>query len=348
MPELGVSPTTSDSNENSAAPLRGLRRALFVLLTLLPKNAMSRAMGRVTAMRLPGPIQRAEIRLFAALAGVAIEEARDDVADFASLQQFFTRALRPGARPLEGDDKTLVSPCDGAWGESGAIESGTMMQVKGRAYRVADLLCDEDLAAAYEGGRYATFYLSPRDYHRFHTPTAGRITRVEYIPGALWPVNSIGLLGVDGLFAQNERLCAYLELGPGAFEPGPGALELGPGAFEPGPGALELSPGEGAGVQSGDSGPGSSPGIAMIAVGATMVGSVRLTFDEMRTNVANARPERRDFAANAPTFARGEEWGTFEFGSTIVMLTPPGEIELDSRATGTALRLGEAIGSVRR
>jgi len=334
MPELGVSPTTSDSNENSAAPLRGLRRALFVLLTLLPKNAMSRAMGRVTAMRLPGPIQRAEIRLFAALAGVAIEEARDDVADFASLQQFFTRALRPGARPLEGDDNTLVSPCDGAWGESGTIESGTMMQVKGRAYRVADLLCDEDLAAAYEGGRYATFYLSPRDYHRFHTPTAGRITRVEYIPGALWPVNSIGLLGVDGLFAQNERLCAYLELGPSA-------LDLGPGA-------LELSPVEGAGVQSGDSGPGSSPGIAMIAVGATMVGSVRLTFDEMRTNVANARPERRDFAANAPTFARGEEWGTFEFGSTIVMLTPPGEIELDSRATGTALRLGEAIGSVRR
>lgn len=320
MPELGVSPTTSDSNENSAAPLRGLRRALFVLLTLLPKNAMSRAMGRVTSMRLPGPIQRAEIRLFAAIAGVAIEEARDDVADFASLQQFFTRALRPGARPLEGDDNTLVSPCDGAWGESGTIESGTMMQVKGRAYRVADLLCDEDLATAYEGGRYATFYLSPRDYHRFHTPTAGRVTRVEYIPGALWPVNSIGLLGVDGLFAQNERLCAYLELGPG----------------------------EGVGVQSGDSGPGSSLGIAMIAVGATMVGSVRLTFDEMRTNVANGSPERRDFAANAPTFARGEEWGTFEFGSTIVMLTPPGEIELDSRATGTALRLGEAIGSVRR
>ena len=334
MPKLGVSPTTSDSNENSVAPLRGLRRSLFVLLTLLPKNAMSRAMGRVTSMQLPGPIQRAEIRLFAALAGVAIEEARDDVADFASLQQFFTRALRPGARPLEGDDKTLVSPCDGAWGESGTIESGTMMQVKGRAYRVADLLCDEDLATAYEGGRYATFYLSPRDYHRFHTPTAGRITRVEYIPGALWPVNSIGLLGVDGLFAQNERLCAYLELGPGAFEPRPGALEL--------------SPGEGAGVQSGDSCPVSSPGIAMIAVGATMVGSVRLTFDEMRTNVANGSPERRDFAANAPTFARGEEWGTFEFGSTIVMLTPPGEIELDSRATGTALRLGEAIGSVRR
>ena len=201
------------------------------------------------------------------------------------------------------------------------------MQVKGRAYRVADLLCDEVLAAAYEGGRYATFYLSPRDYHRFHTPTAGRITRVEYVPGALWPVNSIGLLGVDGLFAKNERLCAYLKLGPDASEPGSDDV---------------------AGVQSGDSGPGSPPGIAMIAVGATMVGSVRLTFDEMRTNVANGRPERRDFTANAPAFARGEEWGTFEFGSTIVMLTPPGEIELDSRTTGTALRLGEAIGRVRR
>ena len=333
MPDLGVSQNTSDSNQQSVTPLRRLRRALFVLLTLLPKNAMSRAMGRFTSLSLPGPVQRAEIKLFARLAGVNVEEARDDVADFASLQQFFTRALRPGARPLEGDEDTLVSPCDGAWGESGTIESGTMMQVKGRAYRVADLLCDEELAAAYEGGRYATFYLSPRDYHRLHTPTAGCITRIEYIPGALWPVNSIGLLGVDGLFAQNERICAYLQ-------PHIATKAVGPESSEA---ASAKDEGKGEGKPAA----GETPGIAMIAVGATMVGSVRLTFDEMRTNVAQARPERRDFEDHAPSFARGEEWGTFEFGSTIVMLTPPGEVEMESRATGTGLRLGEAIGKVR-
>ena len=182
---------------------------------------------------------------------------RDEIGSFGSLQEFFTRQLRAGARPLAGDESTLVAPCDGAWGESGRIRSGTLVQVKGRTYRLADLLGDAERAADFEGGCYATFYLSPRDYHRFHTPTAGRITRLDYVPGALWPVNSIGLRGVDGLFARNERICA------------------------------ELRPA------------GSDDRIVMVAVGATMVGSVRLSFDGLRTNVRGARAERRDL---------GEAW----------------------------------------
>lgn len=320
MTELGASQSTSSPTspektatapEPTAAPgiagptsLRGLGRALLVLLHLLPKNAMSRWVGRFASLSLPGPIQRAEIRLFARIAGVDLSEARDDVADFDSLQRFFTRALVDGARPIEGGEDVLVSPCDGAWGESGRIDQGTMMQVKGRAYRVADLLGDPALAANYEGGCYATFYLSPRDYHRFHTPTAGRITRLDYHPGALWPVNNIGLNGVNALFARNERICAFLE--------------------------TETTDG---------------PPVILIAVGATNVGSVRLTFSELHTNEPGAARVTQELGDHAPHFARGEEWGHFEFGSTIVMLTPPGGATIEPRPTGTSLRLGESIGS---
>ncbi|MBY0399748.1 archaetidylserine decarboxylase, partial [Myxococcota bacterium] len=227
-----------------------------------------------------------------------------------SLQQFFTRALAPGARPLEGGEEVLVSPCDGAWGAAGRIEKGTLLQVKGRPYRVAELIGDEGLAARYEGGQFATLYLSPRDYHRFHTPAAGHITRLVYRPGSLWPVNAIGLLGIDALFARNERICAFLD--------------------------VEDSRG-------GPSGGAGAP-LAMVAVGATMVGSVRLAFDALATNRRGAVPVDRDLSVGGPVFARGAEWGHFEFGSTIVLLVAPGSYRLEPRPIGTPLRLGRAIG----
>ncbi len=287
--------------------LRGLARGLLGLLHVLPKNAISRAMGWLASRRLPGPLQRLELALFVRLAGVDVDELARPLGEYASLQQFFTRALAPGARPLEGGEEILVSPCDGAWGMAGRIEGGTILQVKGRPYRVAELLGGEERARAFEGGEYATLYLSPRDYHRFHAPAAGRITRLVYRPGDLWPVNAIGLLGVEGVFARNERLCAWLEV-----EPGGPAAEAG--------------------------------AIAMVAVGATMVGSVRLAFDALRTNRAGAAPEDRALGALGPKVARGEEWGHFEFGSTIVLLVPPGLYRLEPKPIGTPLRLGRAIG----
>lgn len=335
----------SDSSTHSVAsksvaapvPLGGAGQALLGLLQLLPKNAISRMAGRFAALELPPAIQEAEIRLFARLAGADLSEARDPVSSFPSLQKFFTRALAEGRRPIEGDENTLVAPCDGAWGASGRIEHGTILQVKGRAYAVADLLGDAALAAEFEGGQYATLYLSPRDYHRFHTPTAGEITRVDYWPGALWPVNPIGLKGVDGLFAKNERICAYLHPEEPAV---PGSTEVGGG-----------------------------PGIALVAVGATMVGSVRLTFTDLTTNVAGAPAAQRVFSRGrtasasgegntsgsgdgaagdpAPYFSRGEEWGHFEFGSTIVMLLPPATFELEPKPVGTPLLLGTKIGQRR-
>jgi phosphatidylserine decarboxylase len=268
-------------------PLGVLGRLLFALVVLLPRNAVSRWAGRLASVRLPGLLQRAEIRLFVWLAGVDASEAAEPIEAYPSLNRFFTRALREGARPIASEPDALVSPCDGAWGAAGRIEGGTLLQVKGRSYRVEDLLGDEVMARAFEGGTFATLYLSPRDYHRFHTPAAGVIRRLDYWPGSLWPVNELGLLGVDALFARNERICAYLEMDVD-YE---GA---GRGPYEPGGGA----------AVAGDT-------LALVAVGATMVGSVRLRFDDLRTNRRSAGPERRDLGEAAPRFERGEEWGHF-------------------------------------
>lgn len=296
-------------------------RLLRVLLYLLPKNGISRAAGRLASLRLPGPVQRVALRLFVRWSGANPAEAARPLEAYPSIQAFFTRALRPGARPIQGDARSLSAPCDGAWGAAGPIHAGTLVQVKGRTYRVRDLLGDVDASDAYEGGSFATFYLSPRDYHRFHTPAAGWIRRIDYWPGQLWPVNRVGLLGVENLFARNERICAYLELPEGTVAPRASYEVVGISAARQVRGA-----------------------IAMVAVGATMVGSVRLSFAELTTNRRHASPERRDLGAAAMHFERGQEWGCFEFGSTIVMLLPPESFELDVHPPGTPLHLGEVIG----
>ncbi len=320
MSELGA--PHPHSNETLPKVPSGLGiggRVVWAFLYLLPKNAISRGAGWIASRRLPARLQILEIRAFAKMAGIDLSEAAKPVEAFVSLQSFFTRSLRLGARPLAGDSNTLNSPCDGTWGASGKIENGTLLQVKGRRYRVTDLLGSatasdaSDDADAYEGGYFATLYLSPRDYHRLHTPVAGVIRRIAYRPGGLWPVNDIGVLGVDGLFATNERICAYLDPDCGKF----GST----GSEE------SVSPTE----------------IVMVAVGATMVGSVKLSFDDLSTNRGQVA-EDRDFGSSAPHFDRGAEWGRFEFGSTIVLLIPPNSFELDVKPVGTPLRLGEAIG----
>jgi phosphatidylserine decarboxylase len=285
---------------------QGWARAAMAALRMLPVNALSRAGGRFAEARLPGALQRAEIRAFGRLFGVAFDEARDDVASFTCFQDFFTRALRDGVRPIDPDPASFVAPCDGAWGSAGRVEDGTILQVKGRPYSLSALLGSEEDARAFEGGAFATFYLSPRDYHRFHAPAAAAVTRARYLPGKLWPVNGIGLHGVDGLFAENERICAHMQ------------LERGAGA------------------------------ICLVAVGATMVGSVRVTFDDLTTNVAGASPIARDYPDTEPhlKLRKGEEWGRFQFGSTIVLVAEKGVVDLDVQPLGSTLRLGTRVGTI--
>lgn len=276
-------------------------------MRLLPVNGISRAAGRLATARLPRAMQRAEIRLFSALFRVDLDEAREPVDSFASFQEFFTRELCDGARPIDPAADAFVSPCDGAWGSSGWVEDGQILQVKGSPYSLAALLGSEETALRYEGGCFATLYLSPRDYHRFHTPAAVDVVRASHMPGRLWPVNGLGLGGVDGLFAENERICAHMQLA----EPGT-----------------------------------SSGAICLVAVGATMVGSVAVTFDELATNLGSREPTHIAYDAPPPSFEKGEEWGRFRFGSTIVLLTEPGVVELDFQPPGTKLRLGTRIGTL--
>ena len=278
-------------------------------LRLLPRNAISRLAGRIAVIRLPQPLQRWQIIAFAWIFGVNRAEVRDPIGSFACVQDFFIRELKSGVRPIDGAADSIVSPCDGAWGASGRIEAGQILQVKGRPYSLADLLGEDGDAKRYEGGTFATLYLSPRDYHRFHTPGALCVSRIRYLPGSLWPVNQIGIRGIDSLFAQNERVCAFMNLEEGSERKNRGG-----------------------------------EGLCVVAVGATMVGKVKLNFDSLTTNVKGAVAEVREYGEQGPHFDRGREWGRFEFGSTLVILLAREEGELDSVALGTPVKLGTRIG----
>lgn len=278
------------------------RRLAVAALRVLPKHLLSRLAGQAAALRLPPPVQRWQIRVFARAVGVDFSEVRDPIESFGSLQQFFTRSLRDGLRPIDAAHDAVVAPCDGNWGAAGTVTDGTLLQIKGRPYSLAGLLGDATLAEGFADGAYATFYLSPRDYHRFHMPCAARVRRAVYIPGSLWPVNRVGVESIDGLFAENERLCAFLSVA------------------------------------------GETIDLALVAVAATLVGKVHVTFDDLTTNIRNRRQPARTYGDPAPGFAKGEEWGRFEFGSTIVMIAAPGLMALDAQPSGTRVRLGERIG----
>jgi phosphatidylserine decarboxylase len=293
---------------------------LIQALGLLPRNAISRLVGRLVSLRLPAQLQRAQIRSFARTFGIDLDEIRDPIESFACLQDFFVRELREGARPIDGAADAFVSPCDGAWGAAGRIEDGRLIQLKGRPYSLGALLGDDREAKHYEGGFFATIYLSPRDYHRFHAPCAARVARLRYLPGSLWPVNRAGVEGVDALFSQNERKCAVMA--PLMRAGGESAI------------GVRSLPGEEARTE----------GLCIAAVGATMVGKVRVKFDSLSTNLPGAGVEERVYGEREPRLATGEEWGRFEFGSTLVIVTAPGILDLEIQQPGTPVRIGERIG----
>lgn len=181
-------------------------------LKRLPKNAVSRAFGAISEVEFPAPMQRVVNRSFAHLTGVDTEEAARPPEGYATLNDYFTRRLRKGARDVQTDTQgALVSPVDGKLGAFGPIEEGTLYQAKGREYRLVDLVDSAAAAEWFEGGWYATVYLSPRDYHRIHSPVGGQVEHIGYIPGQLFPVNPFAVENIDELFAINERLITYLQ-----------------------------------------------------------------------------------------------------------------------------------------
>lgn len=183
---------------------------------LLPKRAITEFGSHIANMR-GGAVTTGIIRWFVGKYGVNMAEAANpDIASYPSFNEFFTRALKPGARPLAAAD--LVCPVDGAISQFGAIDGDRIFQAKGHDYTTTALVGgDQQLAAQFEGGSFATIYLSPRDYHRIHMPAAGRLLRMIYVPGALFSVNPATARGVPGLFARNERVVCVFEGEQGPF-----------------------------------------------------------------------------------------------------------------------------------
>ncbi len=134
------------------------------------------------------------------------EAANPDPRSYATFNQFFTRALKPGARAADADPRSLVMPADGRISQLGKIEAGRIFQAKGQSFTAAELLGSDEDAKPYNDGLYATVYLSPRDYHRVHMPWTGTLRETVHVPGRLFSVGPAAVNGVPRLFARNERL----------------------------------------------------------------------------------------------------------------------------------------------
>jgi phosphatidylserine decarboxylase len=291
------------------APLRTpLTTRLFVALQyLLPQHGLTAAIHWLTRRREPW-LRRVLIRGFMKLYRINLEDALiRDVDAFASFNEFFTRALKPGARPIESAATSIVSPCDGAVSECGNIVGEHLLQArlvaKAMRYTVGELLGDAEAALPFIGGRFATLYLAPFDYHRVHMPIAGTLRRLRYVPGALFSVNGATARAVPKLFARNERVVAEFTTSAGPM--------------------------------------------AIVFVGALNVGSISVVGFGDLTPRHPRMPWQIDAPKPAPFFLKGAELGRFNMGSTVILLLPPDSARFTADLTaGAIVRVGQAIGTL--
>ena len=178
---------------------------------ILPHHAISWCMFRIARVRWK-PFKNFAIRVYTRLNSVNLEEAEiTDRFGYESLNAFFTRALKAGARPLDEDTDNWLCPVDGTVSQAGSIENGRVFQAKGHDYSLQELLgYDEEQAALFNNGKFATLYLSPRDYHRIHMPVDADLVSMTYVPGRLFSVASFTVNAIPRLFARNERvICRF-------------------------------------------------------------------------------------------------------------------------------------------
>ncbi len=282
-------------------------RLQVLLQHLLPKQALTRFAGLVAGWR-GGLVTTGIIRRFVARYRVNMAEAdQPDLATYTTFNEFFTRALRPGARPMASAE--LLCPVDGAISQIGAIEGDQIFQAKGHQFSTTALLGgDAALAAPFAGGSFANLYLSPRDYHRIHMPCAGTLRRMLHVPGALFSVNPVTARGVAGLFARNERLVCLFDDAQGR----PFVLVL--------------------------------VGATIVGSMATVWHGL---VNPPRPGVLRDWHYGGVGQPPAPQLAQGAEMGRFLLGSTVVMLFPRGAagglVFNPTWAPGGAVRLGEVM-----
>jgi len=185
-------------------------RCTVSLQHVLPQHILTRLANRISQSRSPWLANTLK-RAFCKRYPVKLEESAQTLDQFENFNAFFTRALKPGLRPLPEDSGILVSPCDGTLSQLGAIEHGRMIQAKGHTFSAAELIGNAELAEGFESGHFATIYLAPYDYHRVHMPYAGQLTHEIRVPGRLFSVSNATSQLIPGLYARNERMVALFE-----------------------------------------------------------------------------------------------------------------------------------------
>ncbi len=312
-------------NEHGAPAVETWESLYIQIMRLLPKNSLSRLAGMGSDIYLPRSARGFVYNQFARIVGAKVEEAEHPVDHYPCLDAFFTRRLRPGLRPICEEPGAIVSPVDGRISQIDRIRNGEMVQVKGRTYKVSELLGSSQEAARFEGGHYATIYLSPRDYHRVHFPSEGKLLGYQYHPGHLFPVNPASVKQVDRLFCINERVCVSVD-----------ALE-----------AVHNSQ-RTAGEDSGDKTlPTEGWRTSIILVGASCVGRMTLSFDRLETNRPGAQPLHVEYERGS-AIERGDELGMFHLGSTVILLWEPHEYFTWAQGlrVGDSVQMGQLLANI--
>ena len=233
--------------------------------------------------------------------GVDLSEALDeDPRAYESFNAFFTRALRPGVRTPDPDPRAVLMPADGRVSQCGPIRDGRLFQAKGFDFTAAELLGDATSAAAFDGGVFATVYLSPKDYHRVHMPWDGRLRQTVHVPGRLFSVGPPAVQSVPRLFARNERLVCHFD------------CDFGP--------------------------------MAVVMVGALLVSGVETIWSGIEIPQYGHRISVKDYARQRIELPRFAEMARFNYGSTVIVLLPPGVAALAERlGPEVAVKLGERL-----
>ncbi|CAN7456827.1 archaetidylserine decarboxylase [Pseudorhodoferax sp. LjRoot39] len=266
----------------------------FLLTNRVPRLALTRFMGWFSQIENP-VVRAASIAAWRACTEIDLSDARQQ--HFKSLHAMFTRALKPGARPVAMDPDVLASPCDGIVGACGAVDGTRLFQAKGFPYEIGELFGDEESARPWHGGQYVTLRLTSAMYHRFHAPHDCTVERLTYLSGDTWNVNPIALKRVERLFCRNERAVLRTRLAGGHR-------------------------------------------VALVPVAAILVASIRLHFMDtlLHLRTLGARP-----VDCAERFAKGQEMGWFEHGSTIIVFAPKGFALAEGIAEGARIRMGQAL-----
>ena len=196
----------------------GWRARIFIWFQhLLPQHGLSRLVLAATRVRTPW-FKNALIRGFLKLYRVDMGEAVEtDPCRYGSFNEFFTRELKDGARPIAREPVAIACPVDGCISEAGRIDGGRLLQAKDRHYELTELLAAQPWASCFEGGSFATIYLAPFNYHRVHMPLRGELRETVYVPGRLFSVNSVTARHVPNLFARNERVLTLFDTAHGRF-----------------------------------------------------------------------------------------------------------------------------------